>query len=74
MAPQTEGLFDQAIMLISVAREVISKRRHYEKLCGYPNDYGDDKLLLQRMETFLAVPLVNTRTEELLAEIEQEKD
>lgn len=42
-----------ALILISAAQKIITERRHTEKLCDYPPEYGGDKLLIQRINEFL---------------------
>jgi len=66
---KVESLFDQAVLLIWVAEKAIGKRRRIEAGCGYPDEYGDDSFLYQRLKTFLALPLVDARAKKLLSDI-----
>ena len=43
-----------ALILLKATQGIIRGRRSLEEGCGYPSDYGGDKLLLQRIDEFLA--------------------
>ena len=66
---ESDALFNQAVLLIWAAEKAIGERRRLETGCGYPEEYGNDKLIHQRLGEFLAEPLVDTRVKKLLSSI-----
>lgn len=42
-----------ALIIIKAAQGIIKNRRRLEEICGYDEDYGGDKLLIQRIDEFL---------------------
>ncbi len=64
-----EANYNAAILLIYVAVKILRQRRLGERLCGYPEEYGGDKFLLERMEEFLNKPNVKQRVIELQKKI-----
>lgn len=54
-----------AIALLVAAEAIISKRRYYEKICGYPEEYGGDHELLLAIRQYLSAPGVKEIAEEI---------
>ncbi len=40
---------------MSAAQKIITQRRETERFCGYPPEYGNDELLLKRINEFLDI-------------------
>ncbi len=43
-----------ALILLSATQDIIRNRRHLEKACGYPSNYGGDEMLIQSIDKFLS--------------------
>lgn len=43
-------LLQQAVILLDCAQRAMLNRRIFEQACGYPEDYGESKLLLGRIK------------------------
>jgi len=43
----------EAVILLFLVAKAIENRKHFERVCGYPEEYGDDAKLLERIEQFL---------------------
>jgi hypothetical protein len=43
-----------ALILIAGTQRIIKERRKTEMMCGYPEEYGGDEILLKRIDTFMA--------------------
>lgn len=63
-----DQMLKQSVLLLILTASAVSKRKMYEKMCGYPDDYGDDNILLKRIIEFLKSdqikPLVEIITQE----------
>jgi len=47
-----------ALLLLLATKTIIKKRKYWEHHCGYSEDYGGDKLLLQQIGVYLESPAV----------------
>ena len=63
--------FEMAIFLLAVAADKIEKRRKHEQMCGYPEDYGEDELLLKRMKALLLHPMAIDALSNFMEKIEK---
>lgn len=62
----TQAVYDRALLLIYLGEIVIRERRELEKKCSYPEDYGNDKTLLVRMQQVLLRDCVQDEIKRLL--------
>ncbi len=63
---QQESKLDVAILLIYAAVAAMRERRKTERIVGYPEEYGHDKFVLEKMEEFLNHPQMKARVLELI--------
>ena len=48
--------FEKLIMLLMMTEKIINKRRYFEQTCGYPEDYGNDHILIKAITKHLNSP------------------
>lgn len=63
-----DQMLKQSVLLLILTASAISKRKMYEKMCGYPDDYGDDHTLLKRIIEFLESESVKPLVETIIQE------
>jgi hypothetical protein len=56
----------EALLLMKAACAIIRNRRRMEGMCGYPPEYGGDRLLLKKLSEFLEYPDIQHEIKEAL--------